>query len=58
MECKDCEFYNADDDNCTAFDCDPFDCDFALPCEDTDSLTLYVEGIRHEKNHNRGSDRS
>lgn len=56
FECKQCEYYNVDDDNCSAFECDPFDCDFNLPCEDTDGLTLYVEGSKHEKNNNRGFD--
>ena len=32
MECKDCEFYDPDDDRCTAFVCDGLDCP-KLPCE-------------------------
>ena len=50
MECKDCVFYSKDDDNCTAFVCEPFNCG-ALPCEETDALTLYaMRGTEYEKN--------
>ena len=50
MECKECKYYSKDDDNCTAFRCDPFGCDYELPCEDTDSLTLYAtRGVGDEE---------
>ena len=42
MECKDCEFYDKEDDRCTAFVCSPFECDTKLPCEETDAVTLYA----------------
>lgn len=42
MECKDCEFYDKEDDRCTAFVCSPFECDVKLPCEETDAVTLYA----------------
>ena len=32
-ECDMCEYYDREDDRCTAFVCDGLDCDTPLPCE-------------------------
>lgn len=36
MPCMACEYYDSDDDRCTAFVCDGLDCTL-LPCEMEDS---------------------
>lgn len=38
INCLNCEYYDAEDDRCRAFDCWPgVDCTAPLPCEENDN---------------------
>ena len=38
IQCESCEYYDSDENYCTYFICNPFDCDESLPCEQEDYL--------------------
>lgn len=43
-ECSECKYYDEEDDNCTALDCNTLNCDDPLPCETDEDCRKETNG--------------
>ena len=50
VNCLSCEYYDAEDDRCRAFDCWPgVDCTAPLPCEENDNDVKVMSQLSYTK---------